>query len=33
MEDVAFCHKAIEKKYNIYVDPTVIVGHEKKIIL
>jgi hypothetical protein len=33
MEDVAFCHKAIEKKYNIYIDPTVIVGHEKKIIL
>ena len=33
MEDVAFCHKAIEKKYKIYVDPTVIVGHEKKIIL
>lgn len=33
MEDVAFCHKMIEKGYTIWCNPEVIVGHEKKIIL
>ena len=33
MEDVAFCLKAKEKDFNIYIDPTVRVGHEKKLIL
>jgi hypothetical protein len=33
MEDVAFCHKAIEQGYDIHVDPKVIVGHEKTVIL
>jgi GT2 family glycosyltransferase len=33
MEDVAFCHKAIEKGYEIFVDPKVIVGHEKTVVL
>ncbi|MGA1870541.1 MAG: glycosyltransferase family 2 protein [bacterium] len=33
MEDVAFCIRAKEKGYKIYVDPNVIVGHEKRIIL
>lgn len=33
MEDVAFCHKAIECGYKIYIDPTIIVGHEKTVIL
>ena len=33
MEDVAFCHKAIEKGYDIFVDPKVIVGHEKTVVL
>lgn len=33
MEDVAFCLTAREKGFEIYVDPTVRVGHEKKVIL
>jgi GT2 family glycosyltransferase len=33
MEDVAFCHKAIDKGYEIFIDPKVIVGHEKTIVL
>lgn len=33
MEDVAFCLKAKEMGFEIFVDPTVRVGHEKKIIL
>jgi hypothetical protein len=33
MEDVAFCHKAIENNYDIHIDPTVIVGHEKTVVL
>jgi len=33
MEDVYFCLVAQEKGYKIYVDPTVIVGHEKKDVL
>lgn len=33
MEDVAFCHKAIEQGHDIYVDPNIIVGHEKTVVL
>lgn len=33
MEDVAFCHKAQDSGFKIIVDPSIIVGHEKKIIL
>lgn len=33
MEDVAFCHKAIDAGFNINIDPTIIVGHEKTIVL
>jgi GT2 family glycosyltransferase len=32
-EDVAFCLKAREKGFEIFVDPTVIVGHQKSMIL
>lgn len=32
-EDVAFCLKAREKGYEIFVDPAVIVGHQKMMIL
>jgi len=32
-EDVGFCRTVIEKGYKIYVDPTIIVGHEKSEIL
>ena len=33
MEDVAFCREANRKGYEILIDPTVIVGHEKTRIL
>lgn len=33
MEDVAFCHKAIEQGFDIHVDPKIIVGHEKTVVL
>ena len=33
MEDVAFCHKAIQNNYLIHIDPTIVVGHEKTVIL
>jgi len=33
MEDVSFCLRAQEKGYKIFVDPAVIVGHEKKMVL
>lgn len=33
MEDVAFCLKAKENGFKIFVDQTVIVGHEKRAIL
>lgn len=33
MEDVSFCLRAKENGFKIYVDPTVRVGHEKKIVL
>jgi GT2 family glycosyltransferase len=32
MEDVTFCLRAKEKGYKVYVDPTVKVGHEKKVV-
>ena len=32
-EDVAFCRKAKEKGFNIWVDPAIKVGHEKKTVL
>ena len=32
-EDVSFCIRAKEKRFEILIDPTVIVGHEKKVIL
>jgi GT2 family glycosyltransferase len=33
MEDVAFCLNARKKGFQIFIDPTVIVGHEKTRIL
>jgi GT2 family glycosyltransferase len=33
MEDVAFCLRAQEAGYKIYVDPLVRVGHEKGVVL
>jgi hypothetical protein len=33
MEDVAFCLKAAEAGFKVFVDPAVRVGHEKKIVL
>ncbi len=32
-EDVSWCHLAKEKGYDIHVDPTVVVGHEKMMVL
>jgi len=32
-EDVAFCLRATDLNYKIWIDPTVIIGHEKKQIL
>jgi GT2 family glycosyltransferase len=32
-EDVAFCLKAAENGYKIWVDPIIRVGHEKKIVI
>lgn len=32
-EDVSFCKRAQKNGYNIWIDPTVIVGHEKNMIL
>ena len=32
-EDVAFCHLAQEAGFKIYIDPEIIVGHEKMRIL
>ena len=32
-EDVSICQLLREKRFKIYIDPTVIVGHEKKKIL
>jgi len=33
MEDVSFCLKVKEKGFSVFVDPTIIVGHEKKVVL
>lgn len=33
MEDVTFCLEAKEKGFKIMIDPTIVVGHEKKLIL
>jgi hypothetical protein len=33
MEDVTWCHATQENGFDVYVDPKVIVGHEKKKIL
>lgn len=32
-EDVSFCKRVKEKGFDIYVDPQIRVGHEKKLIL
>ena len=32
-EDVSFCHMIKEKGYDIWVDPQVVVGHEKMMVL
>lgn len=32
-EDVSFCTRIREKGFKIFVDPTVIVGHEKSVII
>lgn len=33
MEDVAFCLRAKEKGFKVYIDPTIRVLHEKKVLL
>ena len=33
MEDAAFCLKAAEAGFKVFIDPTVRVGHEKKVVL
>ena len=33
MEDVAFCKMIKEKGYDVWIDPAVIVGHEKVMVL
>lgn len=32
MEDVAFCLRAREKGFEVLIDPTVKVGHEKEVV-
>ena len=32
-EDVSFCKKVLAKGYKIHIDTTVVVGHEKSIVL
>ena len=32
-EDVGFCRSVLENNYKIYVDPSIIVGHEKPQVL
>lgn len=32
-EDVSFCRRAKKAGFKIYVDPQVVVGHEKKVVL
>lgn len=31
-EDVSFCKKVLQKGFKIYIDPTIVVGHEKSIV-
>lgn len=31
-EDVSFCKKVLKKGYKIWIDPNIVVGHEKSII-
>lgn len=31
-EDVSFCRLIREKGYKIYIDPTIVVGHEKTVV-
>jgi hypothetical protein len=33
MEDVAFCKMIKEKGYDVWIDPNIIVGHEKMMVL
>ena len=33
MEDAAFCKMIKEKGYDVWIDPSVIVGHEKMVVL
>ena len=33
MEDAAFCLKAAEAGFRVFIDPTVRLGHEKKVVL
>ena len=33
MEDVSFCHMIKEKGYDVWIEPTVRVGHEKMMVL
>jgi len=32
-DDVEFCHRVKEAGVDVWVDPTIIVGHEKTMIL
>ena len=31
-EDVSFCQKVLQKGFKIYIDPDIIVGHEKTFV-
>jgi hypothetical protein len=33
MEDVAFCDLIQRKGYQIFIDPEIVVGHEKMMVL
>jgi GT2 family glycosyltransferase len=33
MEDVTFCHKALDAGFDINIDPSIRVGHEKIVVL
>lgn len=33
MEDVSFCLRAQRNRFKVYIDPSIIVGHEKTIVL
>lgn len=32
-EDLAFCHKARQMGYKIYVDPSVVIGHVGHVVI